>query len=392
MNKINIKIYFVLATLLVSVLLGNLYINNISLPTLSYRTQLVNSALKGEAKADYLYAMYSIALVHKFLTTKLSLSPAFCFVLIDFLGIVFLCLCGCWFLIKLFPNPYSWFSGILWLAITSPLLFKKHLYHPSDFYGTGLMFLILIAAKEQRHWRLAMLCFLSGMLWEKALFVPLIFFFYQIVSFLRKQESRIISNDNKQRLDSHFRGNDNKTPTHIFFKKLNFLFSQRTLRSLREILLFFSRKDHNNTVGDAYMRPLFAQININKIKRAIITSLPSIIAILFWYIFWRLTFPEAQREYYTWIEFYYRLKGGLSDWILWLTPIGIILFDIIIHKRRIDTFWFYWLLYLPILIAIIVNFRGYIDELRSFWIIQPIFVGLIGNWVESLISPNRSKI
>jgi hypothetical protein len=140
------------------------------------------------------------------------------------------------------------------------------------------------------------------------------------------------------------------------------------------------------------MRPLSAQININKIKRAIITSLPSIIAILFWYIFWRLTFPEAQREYYTWTDFYYRFKGGLSDWILWLAPIGIILFDIIINKRRIDPFWFYWLLYLPLLFSVITYYRGYIDELRSFWILQPIFIGLIGNWVESLTELKNNKV
>ena len=389
MKKTKIKIYFVLATLLVSVLLGNLYINNISLPTLSYRTQLVNSALKGEAKADYLYAMYSIALIHKFLTTKLSLNPLLCFVLIDFLGIVFLCLCGCWFLIRLSPNPYSWFSGLLWLLITSPLLFKKHLYHPSDFYGTGLMFLILISAKEQRHWRLGILCFLSGMFWEKTLFVPLIFFFYQI---------RI-------------------------FEKINSLFSLRPLRPLRNILIFISRRARSNTVGDAYMRPLQttseeqqgviaseqsersnlilksksqifqkSEIKINGLKQAIQLTLPSIIATLFWYISWRLHFPEAQREYYTWIDFYYRLKGGLSDWILWLTPIGIIICDIIINKRRIDPFWFYWLLYLPLLLGVITYYRGYIDELRSFWIIQPIFIGLIGNWVESVITSNRLKI
>ena len=135
-----------------------------------------------------------------------------------------------------------------------------------------------------------------------------------------------------------------------------------------------------------------SQMKINEIKRAIKTSLPSIIATLFWYIFWRLNFPGAHREYYTWTDFYYRLKGGLSDWIFWLAPIGVIICDTIINKRRIDSFWFYWLLYLPLLIGVITYYRGYIDELRSFWILQPIFIGLIGNWVESLTELKNNKV
>ena len=358
MEKTKIKIYFVLVTLLVSILLGNLYINRVSLPNFDQRTALVNDVLKGKTKADYLYSMYTIALVYKFLTVNLFLNPHWIFPLIDFLGIIFLCLCAYWFLIRLFHNPYSWYSGLIWLFATSPLLFKRHWYHPSDFYGTGLMFLILISAKEQKYWRMAILCFISGFLWEKVLFVPLIFFLYQI---------RI-------------------------FGKLNSLSSQRLLRPLRDIFLFISRREHRDTVENAYMLPLSAQMNINKIKRAIITTLPSIIATLLWYIFWRVSFPGAYREYKPWQEFLYRLEEGLSDWILWLMPIGIIIFDKFLNKRRLDSFWFYWLLYLPILIAIIVNFRGWIDELRSFWILQPIFIGLIGNWVGKILIQKSEKV
>jgi hypothetical protein len=137
---------------------------------------LLAEILRGEGKADYLFATYALANVHNMLVDYLPLSAGRCFALIDFAGIVFLFACAAHFVSVLSPQPASRWAGLVWLAVTSPLLlFQHHFYHPSDFYATGLMFLILLAAKRGQYLRLAALCLISGMLWEKTLFVPFIY-------------------------------------------------------------------------------------------------------------------------------------------------------------------------------------------------------------------------
>ncbi len=315
MNRKIAIVCLVLVTLLVAVILSELYV---SVTNVDLRMLIMNAVLKGQAKADYVYAMYSFALIHQFLVNNLGFSDQKAFILIDYLGIFFLCLSSCWFLIRLYSSAYSWYSGLLWIFITSPFLMKHPFYHPSDFYGVGLMFFILISAKEGRYWLLAILCFLSGMIWEKALFVPFIFFLYQI---------------QKGNTDS--------------------------------------------------------KISLQKVKKAILVALPSFIATFFWYVFWRIKFPGVMREIHTWSEFGFQFHNALFYWLIWIAPIGIIFCDIIMNKKRIDRFWFYWLLYFPLLVGVIIYFRGRIGELRTFWILQPIFIGLIGNWIENV---NNSKI
>jgi hypothetical protein len=173
----------VAAGIWLGVVLGYLYVQLISLPSLDPRIALLAEILRGEAKADYLYATYALANVHGLLAANLPLSASRCFALIDFAGIVFMFACAACFVTIASPRPASRWAGLVWLTVTSPLLlFQHHFYHPSDFYATGLMFLILLAAKQGQYLRLAALCFLSGMLWEKTLFVPFIYLLCEVKS------------------------------------------------------------------------------------------------------------------------------------------------------------------------------------------------------------------
>ncbi len=295
------------AGLWLGVVFGYLYVRLISLPSLDQRIALLADILRGEGKADYLYATYALANVHRLLAAYLPLSASRCFALIDFAGIVFLFACAARFVTVASPQPASRWAGLVWLAVTSPLLlFQHHFYHPSDFYATGLMFLILLAAKQSQYLRLAALCLLSGLLWEKTLFVPFIYLAWESRSF--------------------------------------------------------------------------------GVGRATLRALPAIITTLFCFGFWRVLFPEAGRvvAYDAWSDFARSLIPAAVEWFVWLAPLALILADSVLHRRPLDRFWWYWLLYLPLLVGVIVAVRGHLRELRSFWILQPIFAGLVVNWLDAL--------
>ena len=287
------------------VVFGYLYIELISQHSLPQRRVLFEQILRGEVKSDYLYATYTVAQVQRLLVGSGLLTDSHCFALIDGVGIVALFGCAGWFLGVTFPQPQSRFAAFLWLAVTSPLLlFRHHFYHPSDFYATALMFLILHAARHGHSLRLGVLCLLSGCLWEKVLFVPGFFFLWE-------------------------------------YRKVGL-------------------------VG------------------AGVCALPALAATLGCFVFWRVAFPDAPREWAheSWSDFARILPLAAVDWCLWLAPIGVVGVDIAWRRRPVDPFWRYWIVYLPLLFGVIVAVRGQLRELRSFWIMQPIFAGLIASWVE----------
>jgi hypothetical protein len=282
---------------------GYLYVELITLPSLDRRRAFLDRILQGDAKSDYLYATYLIAQIQRFLTDHLPLSDGRCFALIDFAGIVFLFGCAGWFLGKAYSPLSSRIGGLLWLAVTSPLLlFQHHFYHPSDFYAVGLMFLILHAARHGRYLRLAGLCLVSGLLWEKTLFVPFIY--------------------------------------------------------------------------------LLWELGRSTLPRAILRALPALATTLFCFGLWRWAFPNAPRVYAygTWREFLPTLLPAALPWGVWIVPVVAILADVSVRRGKLDRFWRLWLLYLPLLLGVIVGVRGQVGELRSFWILQPIFAGLVAAW------------
>ncbi len=162
---------------------GYLYVELISQPSpeaVERRRGFLNQILNREVKSDYLYATYVLANVQRLLVDHTPLTDSRCFALIDFTGVVFLFGCAGWFLRVSCADLPSRLGGLLWLGGTSPLLlYRHHFYHPSDFYGTGLMFFILLAAQRGQFVRLAVLCLVSGMLWEKTLFVPFLYLLWE---------------------------------------------------------------------------------------------------------------------------------------------------------------------------------------------------------------------
>jgi hypothetical protein len=290
---------------------GYLYVDLISQPNLENRRKLLPEILQHQAKSDYLYATYTLAQAHEFLATHTPLSDARVFALIDFVGVFLLFVCAGIFLQITFDDLASRLSGLLWLAATSPLLlFRMHFYHPSDFYATALVCLILLAARRGRFLWVAALCLIAGALWEKTLFVPFIYYFWEA-----------------------------------------------------------------GRVG---------------VARAGLRAAPALAATLFWFAFWRITFPEQTRvhAYEDWLAFLHTLPAAAVEWLVWIGPILLVLADIVIARRRIDRFWLCWLLYVPLLLAVIIAVRGHVRELRSFWICQPILAGLIAEWVARVQSDN----
>lgn len=288
--------------------LGYIYVSQISIPSSEKRLVLLDLVLKGEAKADYIFGMYSLAKVHQSLVDIFG-HPSWAFALVDFLGIVLLFQCAYYSLTRLFPHVLSWLAALVFLAVTTPLLFRMHYYHPSDFYGVSLMFLILIAVREKKYLALAILCLISGMLWEKALFVPLIF------------------------------------------------------------LIYVARLDG--------------------MRKALVYSLPAILTTALYFITWRVMFPHAQRVHIlTWPQLLQRLPRDLIEWGVWTTPIVVIIVDIIIRRREFDWFWMLWLMYIPLLIGGLIITTHFWGELRTFWILQPIFAGFIASWVDRRFPSN----
>jgi hypothetical protein len=291
------------------IVLGYTYVYQVSIPYVSKRLILIEQVLKGEAKADYVFGMYSLANVHNYLVSIMG-NPLFALSIVDFLGIILLFQCAYYFLTRLFQNQFSRIMALLYLLVTTPLLFRQHYYHPSDFYGVSLMFFILISVREKRCILLALLCLISGMLWEKALFVPLVF-------------------------------------------------------------LIYVARDYG-------------------IRKGLLYSLPALLATLFYFITWRVMFPNVQRfAILTWPQLLHRLPRDLFEWGVWTVPLIVILLDILINRRKIDSFWILWLFYAPLLICGLIIMTHFWGELRTFWILQPIFVGLVACWMENNIHWNR---
>jgi hypothetical protein len=208
------------------------------------------------------------------------------------------------FLCDLTNSFTSQLLGIAWISATSPLMFQRHYYHPSDFYGTALMFLILMAARNVRFVLLGVLCLASGFLWEKAFFVPLIFFLC-----IRHQTD---------------------------------------------------------------------------LKTAIVRTSPALAATVLYFLIWRWAFPAAERisPYADWGQFFNTLPDAGLQWLLWTAPIFLVLIDSLRSHDGIERLWSYWLLYVPILIGVIAVVRGHLGELRSFWILQPVFVAVLASWAD----------
>jgi hypothetical protein len=288
--------------------LGYLYFEQIGRPYFEKRENQLPSILRGEAKADYVYALYAITSAHKLLVDDSILSAKWSLALIDFLGIVVLFVSAAWCLMQFSPDSTGPYAGLLWLGVTTPLLFRHHFWHPSDFYGVVLMCFALVAAKNQRYLFLAAFCLLSGVFWEKAIFIPCVYFAWE---------------------------------------------SQRS-----------------------------------GIKKAMFMALPSVGATLLYFTFWRLEFPNARRPYgyEDWNQFLLSLQPALLEWLIWVGPLCVILADVLLNRRKIDRFWLYWLMYAPLLIGVMCYFRGVLIELRSFWILQPIFAGLIASWANAMVS------
>ena len=291
---------------------GYFYVTQVALPSTDQRITLLHDVLNGTAKSDFVFAMYAIARVHRFLADHLPIPERWIFALIDFAGIVFLFECATLYLVRTFAQTPGFIAAVLWLATTSPLLLiGPHYYHPSDFYATGLMFLILQSARDQAYRRLAVLCLLSGILWEKTLFVPALYWLWEC---------------------------------------------------------------HRSGWTTATVR-----------------AAPSALAILFWFVLWRVAFPDSPRvlAHETWGQFLPTLRGAGVVWIVWTGPLLAILGDTIWNRRTIDRFWWIWLLYWPILVGVLIGFRGFLDELRSFWIMQPIFAGVVADWANEISRKNQ---
>ncbi len=288
----------------IGVVLGYVYVRTVSQPNLERRIELLESVVQGQEKSDYLYATFLVARLQQLVIDGGVLTANHCLALTDFAGLVFLFVCAGWFVAELSPGLSSRLGGLLWLAVTAPLLFQHHYYHPSDFYATGLTFLILLAIRDGRFMRVAALCLLSGMLWEKALFVPLVYFLWQA--------------------------------GRMF-------------------------------IGTAAVR-----------------ALPAALAVAYCFFFWRFAFPDAPRVYAygTWSEFVPSLVPAALEWVVWIGPIAAILGDLLRRREKLDAFWWCWLLYVPLLLGVLIYVRGHLIELRSFWILQPIFVGVIVSWLD----------
>ena len=193
-----------------------------------------------------------------------------------------------------------------------PLLFRHHYYHPSDFYGVGIMFLILVAAKDSKYMLLAIYCLISGVLWEKALFIPLLF--------------------------------------------------------------------------------VIQMTYLNGIRKGVLFSLPAIITTCSYFITWRMMFPYAPRVYIlTWEQLLYQSPSYFIRWMLWTAPIIVIVVYIVIRGKEFDWFWLLWLMYAPLLILGLILMTHFWGELRTFWILQPIFAGVIASWMDYRFPTDSSE-
>jgi len=297
-----VSVVLLVSAVWIGAIYGFVYVDLISLPTFEKRVELVDAVLLGEGKADWVYAMYVVAGATRWLVSLVG-HPRAVMAVVDFAGLVLVFGSAAFFLRAFFARPRSWFAGLFWLAATSPLLFRDHFYHPSDFYGVSLMFVVLVAAKRHRYLLLALLCLVSGMLWEKTLFVPVFFLAWEATSF--------------------------------------------------------------------------------GWKRGLARAAPALAAAGATFLFWRLAFPDAHRvEILTWAQMIDRLPADLTKWLLWTGPALLAWATSSARGRPIDRFWRLWLLYLPLLAGAVLFLTHFWGELRTFWILQPIFVGVIADWVE----------
>ncbi|MBN2788899.1 MAG: hypothetical protein JXR69_01760 [Candidatus Delongbacteria bacterium] len=291
----------------IALLFGYYYVRFISNPNLEPRENLIPEIINGTAKIDYIYSMYIMVKCYLILKS-IGISSSLSFALIDFAGISFLVFSAYWFLKEYTDRFSSQILAILWLLGTTPLLFKRHFYHPSDFYGVGIMFFILLTGMKEKYIKVACLCFLSGFLWEKAIFVPVILFIYYV------------------------------------FK--------------------------------------------NGLKNASIISLPIVIGTLIPFLTWRYLFFKSSRilAFSSWDNFFSTIPSASIEWFIWTSPIIVIFYDIIANKRNIKMYWFVWMIYLPLILSVYFIYKGILIELRSFWILQPIFMGIIVNWADVTFS------
>jgi hypothetical protein len=242
--------------------------------------------------------------LHSFLSAGIS------FAVIDGLGLVAVFVNAWFFLSRISQQTMSRIAGLVWLAITTPLLFRYHYYHPSDFVGVSIMFHMILAVYQKRQWRLSVLCLISGIFWEKAILVPGIYFLW------------ILRNDS--------------------------------------------------------------------FKNATCSTLPSALSVLIVFIafrLFRLSFPEAEPNALPTYQAYFLrigLKKAILEWLVWVLPVCVLLVDTVVNKRKVGFFWLIWLIYVPFLIGVLLYFGGNLYELRSFWILQPIFIGYIVSWFNSV--------
>jgi hypothetical protein len=296
--------YIRIAFIWSAVLFAYVYFGQVVRPNMDERNALILKVIQGDVKADYLYAMFTVATAQHWLLLRFG-HPALWHALIDCGGILFLFACAYRYLESEFRSSLATLVGLLWLVITMPLFFRHHYYHPTDFWGVGLMFGILSSARAERTVRLAGLLFVSGAIWEKALYVPLILFLY-------------------------------------------FATQHGWAKSLR------------------------------------LTALPAS-AVLFWFIAWRLAFPEAPRVLLrTWTQFLHNLPYDAFKWTLWLGPLVIPAVGLWRNSRDGSLFWLLWLLYIPLLVLTLIILTRFWGELRTFWILQPIAISVVAAWATQL--------
>ena len=125
-------------------------------------------------------------------------------------------------------------------------------------------------------------------------------------------------------------------------------------------------------------------------KDATRSTLPSALSILIVFIafrLFRLSLLEADpTALSTYKACFIRigLKTAILEWLVWVLPVCVLLVDTVVNKRKVGFFWLIWLIYVPFLIGVFLYFGGYLYELRSFWILQPIFIGYIVSWINSV--------
>jgi len=152
----------------------------IDLPKQAAKIRLHEQVLENQAPDPYQYKLWAITHVMEATSRWTGMSRGNVFYVNTCLSLLLLVLLHHAWLRSLVHTPAALVGGLA-LGALANVLFLTYAHHPYEFWGVALFCLLLRQIeRDQAWWKLALLCLVTGLVWEKHALLPVLWGLLQL--------------------------------------------------------------------------------------------------------------------------------------------------------------------------------------------------------------------